>query len=406
MSEQVKLSKLQINKGQIEGLPKNPRFIKDERFEKLCANLKKYPKFLEQRPIVIKSWDEPIILGGNMRFQGLKRLGYKEVPQSWIKTADEFTEEELKAFVIIDNVPFGENDWDLLANEWEVDELTDWGLDIPNFETVAETLEEDESQVAETISKAKELQEKWQTESGQLWKLGEHRLLCGDSTKTEDVERALDGLKPNLMVTDPPYGVEYDASWRDDAAAKGLIGYAASSVAPVLNDDRIDWSAAYQLFEGNVFYCWHAGRHASEVQASIEIAGFEIRSQIIWAKPNFAISRGHYNWQHEPCWYAVRKGEQASWIGDHSQTTLWEINRESAAEGGHSTQKPTECMARAIRNHEGDVYEPFCGSGTTLIACEQLNRKCRAIEIAPEYVAVTLERWSNLTGKTPELIDE
>jgi DNA modification methylase len=195
-----------------------------------------------------------------------------------------------------------------------------------------------------------------------------------------------------LMVTDPPYGVEYEPAWRDEAAEKGLIGYAASSVAPVLNDDRIDWSGSYQLFEGNVFYCWHADRHASAVQASVEISGFEVRSQIIWAKPNFAISRGHYNWQHEPCWYAVRKGENASWVGSHSESTLWEINRNSAAEGGHSTQKPLECMARPIRNHEGDVYDPFCGSGTTIVACQNLNRKCYAIEISEKYCAVILER--------------
>jgi DNA modification methylase len=384
--------------------PNNPRQIKGEKFDKLKASIESFPRMMSLRPMVVDN--DNVLLGGNMRLAAIKALGMKEIPDEWVVRADDLTDEQKREFIVKDNVGFGEWDWDVLANEWDDLPLDDWGLDLPSFEDAIEPPQEDEAAAAEAINKAAELQKKWGTATGQLWKLGEHRLMCGDSTKAEDVQRLLQGEKPNLMVTDPPYGVEYDAAWRDEAAAKGLIGYAARSIAPVHNDDRIDWSAAYQLFPGNVAYIWHAGRHAAEVQASIELCGFEIRSQIIWAKPNFAISRGHYNWQHEPCWYAVKKGEQANWIGDHSQTTLWEINRETAAEGGHSTQKPVECMARAIRNHEGDVYEPFSGSGTTLIACEQLGRKCRAIEIAPEYVAVALERYFNLTGDLPVLIEQ
>ena len=149
-------------------------------------------------------------------------------------------------------------------------------------------------------------------------------------------------------------------------------------------------------------YCWHADRHASEVQRSLEAAGFEIRCQIVWAKPRFAISRGHYNWQHEPCWYAVRQGKTAHWIGDHSQTTLWSIALDVNVEGGHSTQKPLECMARPIRNHEGDVYDPFLGSGTTMVAAEQLGRLCYGMEIEPKYIAVALERLAGM-GLEPRL---
>ena len=150
-------------------------------------------------------------------------------------------------------------------------------------------------------------------------------------------------------------------------------------------------------------YCWHADRHASTVQTSLIVAGFEIRNQVIWAKPGFVISRGHYNWQHEPCWYSVRKGSTASWAGDHSQSTLWEITLDKNVDGGHSTQKPVECMARPIRNHSGDVYDPFLGSGTTVIACEQLGRRCYGLEIEPKYVDVILQRWENFTGKTAVL---
>lgn len=242
------------------------------------------------------------------------------------------------------------------------------------------------------IDRAAELNKKWKVKPGDLWLIGEHRLLCGDSTKAEDVARLLDGAEPNLMVTDPPYGVDYDADWRNEAADKGLISHAASRVGRVENDSRVDWSEAWALFPGNVTYCWHADRHASEVQRSLESAGFEMRTQIIWAKQTFAISRGHYHWQHEPCWYAFRKGESAEWIGGRSQSTLWQITWDKNIEGGHSTQKPLECMARPIRNHEGDVYEPFCGSGTTMVAAENLKRKCYALEISPDYCAVILER--------------
>lgn len=245
------------------------------------------------------------------------------------------------------------------------------------------------------IDKADELRQKWGTETGQLWVLGNHRLLVGGATNKADVGRVCGDNKPLLMVTDPPYGVEYDPEWRHEVAAKGLIGFSAKRSGKVKNDDRVDWTEAWSLFAGDVAYVWHADRHASEVQRTLEMASFEIRCQLIWAKDSFSISRGHYNWQHEPCWYAVRKGKQASWVGDHSEATVWEINKKDGSDQGSlSAQKPLECMARPIRNHSGDVYDPFVGSGTTLVAAENLNRKCYAIEISPAYVAVCLERMN------------
>lgn len=256
------------------------------------------------------------------------------------------------------------------------------------------------------INNSEELKERWGTALGQVWKLGSHRLSCGDSTVGNDVALLLSGEVPKLMVTDPPYGVKYDANWRNVAAEKGLIGHAARRVTAVENDDRIDWSDAYKLFPGAVFYCWHAGQYTSAIQQSIEGAGFQIRAQIIWKKQAFVISRGHYHGGHEPCWYAVRDGATAGWIGDRSQSTVWEIKWDRNVEGGHSTQKPVECMARPIRNHEGDVYDPFLGSGTTIIAAEQFGRKCYGMEISPAYVAVALQRWADFTGGKPELINE
>lgn len=257
------------------------------------------------------------------------------------------------------------------------------------------------------LDRAGELQEKWQVARGDLWQIGNHRLLCGDSTNADDVARLMAGEKAGLMVTDPPYGVEYDPAWRNEAAEKGLIAFASGREGKVANDDRVDWSDAWKLFNGEVVYCWHAGRHASEVQRSLEQSGFEIRCQVIWAKPRFVISRGHYHWQHEPCWYAVRKGSSADWGGDRSQTTLWEIPMlDDTDQKTHGTQKPTECMARPIRNHDIEiVYDPFGGSGTTMAAAEQLARQCRMVEISEKYCAVILERMANL-GLTPQRISQ
>jgi DNA modification methylase len=235
------------------------------------------------------------------------------------------------------------------------------------------------------------------TQPGDLWLLGKHRLLCGDSTSATDVDKLLNGEKPLLCVTDPPYGVDYDPGWRQEAAEAGHLAYAARRVGQVENDNRIDWREAWALVPSNVLYCWHAGRHASEVQASIEDCEFEIRCQVIWGKRNFPISRGHYHWRHEPCWYAVRKGNNAGWVGDRSQTTLWDITLDKNVEGGHSTQKPVECMERPLRNHQGDVYDPFVGSGTTMIAAERQRRTCYAMEIHPPYVDATILRWQNYT---------
>ena len=239
------------------------------------------------------------------------------------------------------------------------------------------------------IDRAAELNEKWKVKPGDLWLIGEHRLLCGDSTKAEDVARVLDGARPNLMITDPPYGVEYDADWRNEAFKEG-----DRATGKVTNDDRDDWTQTWALFPGNVTYCWHAGLRASNVQASLESVGFEMRCQIVWSKKHFVIGRGHYSTRHEPCWYAARKGNSADWIGQANEQTVWEFGLDERAEGGHSTQKPLECMARPIRNHKGDVYEPFCGSGTTMVAAQNLNRKCYALEISPNYCAVILERMA------------
>lgn len=228
--------------------------------------------------------------------------------------------------------------------------------------------------------------------------------MCGDSTKTANASRVLNGAVPNLMVTDPPYGVEYEPAWRVDTHGPNFHG-GASSIDTITNDDRADWREAYALFPGNVAYAWAGSLRVVESALAIVASGFEIRSQIIWVKSYPQISRGHYQWKHEPCWYAVRKGATADWIGDRKQTTVFEAiptgdpyGRSPEDKTPHPTQKPVECMARGIRNHTGNVYDPFLGSGTTLIACEQLGRMCYGMEIEPRYVDVIVERFRAFVG--------
>ena len=279
------------------------------------------------------------------------------------------------------------------------------GINLDKFEVDFLLKKEEETDVQELIDRAEELNKKWEVKSGDLWQVGDHRLLCGDATNAADVQYLLNGIIPNLMVTDPPYGVSYDPNWRNEAAKKGILSSAARRIGKVTNDDRIDWSDAYKLFPGNVAYTWSpGGDHVIQTGLALQASGFQIRNQIMWRKSHFPISRGHYTYQHEPCWYGVRKGMKSEWIGDKNSSTVWDIALDKNVDGGHSTQKPIECMARAIRNHNGDVYEPFLGSGTTLIACQQLQRKCYAMEIHPSYCAVSLQRWQVFTGESPERI--
>jgi DNA modification methylase len=262
------------------------------------------------------------------------------------------------------------------------------------------------------------------TQRGDLWVLGAHRLYCGDATRREDVATLLDGARPHLMVTDPPYGVNYDPGWREDAGISN-----SDRGEGIMNDHRSDWEPAWRLFGGDVAYVWHAAIYAHVVAASLLKCGFNLRSQIIWAKAQLVIGRGDYHWQHETCFYVVRDGEVGHWNGARDQVTLWRERDfpETRWQGGdkestvweigppeedeirtrHCTQKPLECMRRPIRNNslpKDAVYEPFAGSGTTLIACEELDRVCYAMELDPGYCDVVVQRWERYTGKKAERV--
>jgi DNA modification methylase len=246
------------------------------------------------------------------------------------------------------------------------------------------------------------------TVMGDVWELLSvesglrHRIINGDCTHADVVAKVMAGARPNLMVTDPPYGVEYDPAWRQNEA-KSMKRHTIKSTGKVKNDDRADWREAWSLFEGDVCYVWHGGKASRVVAESLEVCGFEIAYQIIWNKTNGAIGRGDFHWKHEPCFYAVRKGKKHNWQGARDQWTVWDIANlssqkviEEEGQTGHGTQKPIECMARPIKNNsaKGEViYDPFHGSGSTVIACEQLQRHCRACELDERYVDVQVRRW-------------
>ena len=230
---------------------------------------------------------------------------------------------------------------------------------------------------------------------GDVWTLGGHRLMCGDATDPDDVSHLLAGAKPELLITDPPYGVKYDPTWRYRAGVSTKDGAFGSSD----NDDESDWQAAYALFPGTVAYIWMGSLGLPIAARGLEASGFQLRSLIIWDKGHIVIGRGHYHWRHESCWYAVRKGATARWVGERNASTVWEIDNPRKSETGHSAQKPVACMQRAIANHEGDVYDPFMGSGTTLIGGESEGRHVYGLEINPLYVDVSVARWEAFTGQ-------
>jgi DNA modification methylase len=231
---------------------------------------------------------------------------------------------------------------------------------------------------------------------GDLFELGQHRLLCGDATNADQVARLFADRTPALMVTDPPYGVSYDPAWRRRAGVNRNV----KKLGQVTNDDRADWTPAWRLFPGCVAYVYYNPLRASTVQISLEQAAFEMRAEIIWAKDRLVLGRGDYHWQHESCWYAVRRGTAAARSDDRTQTTLWAINARDDDGHMHGTQKPVECMARPMRNHLiREVYDPFVGSGTSLIAAEMLRLRCFALEIEPRYVQVAIDRWEAFTGQ-------
>lgn len=374
--------------------------------------------------IVEFGWTTPIlidgkrsIIAGHARVQAAQKLNMALVPTIELK---HLTTAQQRAYILADNKLALNAGWDedMVAVELQTFALEGYELKVLGFtgaevdgylaraERIVGLTDDDaipEPAGGETV-----------TMPGDIWHLGEHRLMCGDATAPGEVEQLLGADKPGLMVTDQPWGAEYDPGWR-----KG-ISVAESqfnrSIGKVSNDDRVDWREVWSLFPGDVMYIWHGDMGGPMVASGIRAKGFAIRSQIVWEKPQGVFSRGHYHQQHEPCWYAVRQGRKAKWAGGRKQTTVWKFaqaNLGQPAEGqlenastDHGTQKPVEAMRRPMENNssKGDhVYDPFMGSGTSIIAAETTGRICLGMEIEPIYCDMAVRRWQEFTGKQARL---
>lgn len=348
-----------------------------------------------------------VLIAGHGRVLAAKLLRFSHVP---VIQLGHLTEDQARALRIADNALPLQATWDktLIIAELGVLKLAGYDIGLLGFPEVqlrawgitAGTA------AAQDPEAAPERQAKPVVQPGDLWMLGDHRLLCGDSTNPKDVARVLAGEHPELMATDPPYGDSYEPGWRRSSrVAAGLRHEGVGAAGQVKNDHVSDWRAAWTLYTGAVAYVWHGDRQAIEAGPVFRECGLELRNLIVWSKVNFVISRGHYHPQHEVCLYLVRAGATARWQGGRKQSTRWDIPH-GRSDTGHGTQKPIACMQRPIENHtkKGEfVYEPFSGSGTTIIAAELTGRRALALEIDPGYVQVALDRWQTVTGQKATL---
>jgi len=379
----------------------NARLHSEADLDKIAAAIRKW------------GWTNPVltdeegeVISGHGRLGAAPRAGVTEIP---VIVAHGWSEEEKRAYRLADNQLAARAEWDpdLLRNELQELGFADFDLGLAGFEPDAlETILKGLGSNALTDpDSVPEVPEQPVTQPGDIWLLGDHWVGCGDSTNAADVAQVLAGAAPLLMVTDPPYGVGYDPSWR----ARRNLSNGNLARGTVLNDDRADWREAYALFPGDIAYVWHGAMHGDVAAAGLAECGLQPRTQIIWSKQHFTLSRGDYHWQHETCWYAVRQGRKSHWQGDRSQTTVWEIannnpfgNPGREESWGHGTQKPVECMRRPIVNNSrpGEaVYDPFLGSGTSVIAAEMTGRAGRGLELNPAYVDVIVRRWQLFTGR-------
>jgi DNA modification methylase len=392
------LSELRIEVWPVERLlpsPRNARTHTEKQVAEIAGSIR---EFGFTNPILVGG--EGDVVAGHGRLAAARLLGLTEVPVIVLRELSELKRRQL---MLADNRIALNAGWDLDLLKLELSDLASLGADLKSLgfskQELAKALTElrpglvDENEVPA-------LGEAVVSRPGDVWCLGSHRVICGDSTDADIIKKLLGTAKPNLMVTDPPYGVNYDPSWRHKAGVNN-----SKRTGKVANDGIADWSEAWALFPGTIAYVWHGALHAATVAESLTRNGFTIRAQIIWAKERLVIGRGDYHWQHEPCWYAVC--ERGNWTGDRKQTTLWTIpNKDQDAETEHGTQKPVECMRRPILNNSSPkegVFDPFLGSGTTLIAAESTGRICFGIELDPRYVDVIVRRWQAFTGQAATL---
>jgi site-specific DNA-methyltransferase (adenine-specific) len=374
---------------QVKPNPKNPRVIKDDKFKKLVKSITDFPDMLNKRPLICFTDIDGkfVVLGGNMRLKACSQIGLKEIP---IILADEWTEEQKHEFLIKDNVGFGEWDWDDLANEWDIEKLEDWGLDLPVDLSVVEELEaeEDDFDVPEGGIETDIV-------LGDLFEIGEHRLLCGDSTQTDTFQKLMQGEMADMVVTDPPYNVAYEGGTKEKLTIEN-DSMSNDDFYKFLYDFYTALSTAVK--KGGAIYVWHASSEIINFAKAFVDSGWLLKQQLIWVKSSMVMGRQDYQWKHEPCLYGWLKGDSHKWYSDRKQTTVIEWDK-PMRNGEHPTMKPIGLFAYQIENSskKGDiVIDAFGGSGTAMVACEQLKRKARVIEYDPRYCQVIIDRMKKL----------
>lgn len=341
------------------------------------------------QPIVIDS--NGVIVIGHCRFEAAKRLKYAEVPCIMV---DDLTPEQVDALRIVDNKT-NESPWDidLLAEELQDLDLSmfDFAWDLMEETAEATEIIEDE---APDVDKANDPISKF----GQIWKLGRHRLMCGDSTSEENVKALLGGAKADLLLTDPPYGVDYTGKTKDALKIQNDAKTDEEMIEFLSSAFR---SADSVMKPGAVFYIWYAGTKEHAFDKACQLTGWEVRQILIWAKNTMVMGRQDYQWKHEPCIYGWKGGAGHLWASDRKQTTILEFDRPTANKE-HPTMKPIALFDYQIQNNTkgGDiVLDLFGGSGTTIMACEQNGRNACVMEYDPKYVDVIIKRWENFTGE-------
>ena len=334
-------------------------------------------------------WTNPVLVDengelicGHCRVRAAAKLGLPWVP---VMVAHGWSEEEKRAYRLADNQLTLRGSWDLELLGKELREIGsgDFDLGLIGFEPdrLDRILAGLGPSSLSNPDSVPAVPDQPVTGPGDIWLLGEHRIGCGDSTSAADVILVLAGSEPHLMVTEPPFG-----------------------------NDHTDWRQAYALFPGDTAYIWCGALQGDVVGAGLAACGFQLRAQVVWVKQHFTSNRSDYRWKHEVCWYAVRDGKTSHWQGDRSQTTVWEIadndrvrNRRRDNGREHTTQKPVECLRRPIVNNSrpGEaIYDPFLGSGSSVIAAEMSGRVCYGIELNPAYVDIAVRRWQQFTGRT------
>lgn len=371
--------------------PHNPRTISKDAYEKLKRSIERNPDGLTANKIAHK---DGIIISGNQRYRAIQELKLDMKPE-WFKDLSGWTQEQIDEWVIQSNISAGEWDWDELANSWDADNLIDWGIDMPDDWGTSKELPEDIDEIPEVKTPVSKL--------GDLWLLNGHRVLCGDSTDKATVERLMDGIKADMVFTDPPYNVDYEGGTKEKLKIDNDTWDNSDLFYQFL------WKAFQQMFlnmkPGASFYICHSDTEGLAFRKAVNDAGFLLKQCLIWNKNSLVMGRQDYQWKHEPILYGWKPGASHYFVKDRKQTTVWDIDRPSRSTE-HPTMKPIELCALAISNSsqpKSTLLDPFLGSGSTLIACEQTDRQCYGLELDPLYVDVICKRWQTLTGQMPIL---